>query len=104
MPRWKGVIFRAEIRSVPNLFCSYRRTGPTRYEAVNTMLLNEFLKEHCKVQQLESKAQEEERNARKQEAMIAKQQKQIEVLAAAVEKVNNQLRASKAAPQLVVNN
>src|SRR5690242_20946234 len=42
-----------------------------RYEAVNAMLLNEFLKEHRKVEQLESKAQ-------KQEAMIARQQEQIE--------------------------
>jgi hypothetical protein len=59
-----------------------------RYEAVNAMLLNEFLKEHRKVQQLESKAQE-------QEAMMAKQQKQIEVLTAAVEKVSDQMELTK---------
>jgi cytochrome c biogenesis protein ResB len=38
-----------------------------RYDAVNTMLLNKFLKEHRKVEE--------------QGAMIAKQQKQIEALA-----------------------
>jgi hypothetical protein len=68
-----------------------------RYEAVNAMLLNEFLKEHRKVEQLESKAE-------KQEAMIAHQQKQIETLIAGLQKVSDQLEASKAAPQLVVNN
>jgi predicted ribosome quality control (RQC) complex YloA/Tae2 family protein len=75
-----------------------------RYEAVNAMLLNEFLKEHHKVQQLESKTQDQERKAEKQEAMIAKQQKQIEVLTAAVEKVTDQLEASKPARQLVADN
>src|SRR5437660_8137791 len=38
-----------------------------RYEAVNAMLLNEFLKEHRKVEELQSKAQEQERNTHKQE-------------------------------------
>jgi Chaperone of endosialidase/Fibronectin type III domain len=75
-----------------------------RYEAVNAMLLNEFLKEHRKVQQLESKAQGQERKAQKQEAMIAQQQKQIEVLTAAVEKVSNQMKLSKPPPQMVTNN
>jgi hypothetical protein len=75
-----------------------------RYEAVNAMLLNEFLKEHRKVQQLESKTQDQERKAEKQEAMIAKQQEQIEVLTAAVEKVSDRLELSKPAPQLVADN
>src|SRR5438132_16055 len=75
-----------------------------RYEAVNAMLLNEFLKEHRKVQQLESKAQEQEREAQKQEAMIAHQQKQIEALTAAVEKVSDQMELSKPPSQTVANN
>jgi hypothetical protein len=82
-----------------------------RYEAVNAMLLNEFLKEHRKVQQLESKAQEQERKAQKQEAMIAQQQKGMEILnaslkeqAAQIQKVSDQLEVSRAAPQMVVNN
>jgi O-acetylhomoserine/O-acetylserine sulfhydrylase-like pyridoxal-dependent enzyme len=44
-----------------------------RYEAVNAMLLNEFLKEHQTVRELKSAAL-------KQEAMISRQQKQIEAL------------------------
>ena len=61
-----------------------------RYDAVNAMLLNEFLKEHRKNEQ--------------QEATIARQQKQIDVLTAGLQKVSAQLEVSKAAPQTVVNN
>jgi hypothetical protein len=60
-----------------------------RYEAVNAMLLNEFLKEHRKVEE--------------QQAMIAQQQKQIEALAAGLQKVSAQVEMSKSAPQLVAN-
>jgi len=58
-----------------------------RYEAVNAMLLNEFLKEHSQVQQLK--------------ATVAQQQKQIEALTATVQKVSDQIALSKPAPQLV---
>ncbi len=60
-----------------------------RYEAVNAMLLNEFLKEHRTVQE--------------QGATIARQQKQIEALSAGLQKVSAQLEASKSAPQVVNN-
>ena len=60
------------------------------------MLLNEFLEEHRKVQQLESKAQ-------KQEAMIANQQKQIEVLTTSVKKVSDQLELTKPILQVAAN-
>ena len=53
-----------------------------RYEAVNAMLLNEFLKEHRKVEQLE---------------------KQIEALTAGLQKVSAQLELSKSVPQTVLN-
>jgi hypothetical protein len=68
-----------------------------RYDAVNAMLLNEFLKEHQRVEEQEHKLQE-------QGAIIAKQQMQIEVLAAGLQKVSAQLEASKPAPQVVNNN
>ena len=68
-----------------------------RYEAVNAMLLNEFLKEHRTVQELKS-------TTAKQEATIAKQQKQIEALTTGLQKVSDQLELSKAAPQIVVSN
>ena len=68
-----------------------------RYEAVNAMLLNEFLKEHKKVE-------EQDRKVAKQEATIAKQQKQIEALTRGLQKVSDQLEVSKATPQIVVSN
>jgi Chaperone of endosialidase len=62
-----------------------------RYEAVNAMLLNEFLKEHRKVEELESTVAKQEASATKQEAAIALQQKQIEALTAGLQKVSAQL-------------
>ena len=67
-----------------------------RYEAVNAMLLNEFLKEHRKVV-------EQDRRLQTQEAKMAEQQKQIEALTATVQKVSDQVARSKPAPQLVAN-
>jgi hypothetical protein len=61
-----------------------------RYEAVNAMLLNEFLKEH--------------RKNEVQEATIARQQKQIDALTAGLQKVSAQLELNKPAPQTVLNN
>jgi trimeric autotransporter adhesin len=61
-----------------------------RYDAVNAMLLNEFLKEHRKVQELEANA--------------PRQQKQIEALTAGLQKVSAQLELGKTAPQTVLNN
>jgi hypothetical protein len=65
-----------------------------RYEAVNAMLLNEFLKEHRKVEQ----------QRKDFEAAITRQQKQIEALSASLQKVSAQLEVSKTAPQTVLNN
>jgi hypothetical protein len=67
-----------------------------RYDQVNAMLLNEFLKEHRIVQELESVVA-------KQEATAVQQQKQIEALSAGLQKVSAQLEASKPAPQVVNN-
>jgi hypothetical protein len=61
-----------------------------RYEAVNAMLLNEFLKEHKKVEQLEATA--------------ARQQKEIEALTAGLQKVSAQVELNKPLPQMAVNN
>jgi hypothetical protein len=68
-----------------------------RYEAVNAMLLNEFLKEH-------KAFIEEQRKVEEQGATIARLQKQIETLTAGLQRVSAQLELSKAEPQTVVNN
>jgi hypothetical protein len=65
-----------------------------RYEAVNAMLLNEFLKEHRKVEQLKKDF----------ESKIAEQQKQIEALTAGLQKVSAQVEMNRPAPQTVVDN
>jgi len=75
-----------------------------RYEAVNAMLLNEFLKEHRTVQEQEATIAQLKSAVAKQEATAAQQQKQIEGLTAGLQKVSAQLEASKPAPQKVVNN
>jgi len=72
-----------------------------RYEAVNAMLLNEFLKEHRKVQTLEATVTKQQKEF---ESKIAKHQKQIEVLAESPQKVNDQLQLSRPAPQVLANN
>jgi trimeric autotransporter adhesin len=56
-----------------------------RYDQVNAMLLNEFLKEH--------------RKNEKQEVTIARQQKQIEALTADLQRVSAQIQLSNPAPQ-----
>jgi hypothetical protein len=65
-----------------------------RYDAVNAMLLNEFLKEHRKMEQLKKDF----------ESKLAEQQKQIESLTAGLQKVSDHLEASKSAPQVVLSN
>ncbi len=78
-----------------------------RYEAVNAMLLNEFLKEHRTVQEQGATMTQQRKDF---ETAIAQQQKQIEALtatvkeqAAQIQKVSAQLELSKAAPQTVLN-
>jgi len=61
-----------------------------RYDAVNAMLLNEFLKEHKTVQQ--------------QGQTIARLEKQLETLTATLQKVSAQLELNKPASQTVLNN
>ena len=61
-----------------------------RYDAVNAMLLNEFLKEHKTVQQ--------------QGQTIARLEKQLETVTATLQKVSAQLELNKSAPQTVQNN
>jgi len=64
-----------------------------RYDAVNAMLLNEFLKEHRRVEEQRAYF----------ELKLAQQQKQIEALTATIQKVSDQVALSKPAPQLVAN-
>src|SRR5256886_7247340 len=79
-----------------------------RYDAVNAMLLNEFLKEHQKVEDQDRKLTEQQATIaqlRKDlQATGAQQQKEIEALTAGLQKVSAQMGLSKGAPQTVSNN
>jgi uncharacterized coiled-coil protein SlyX len=97
-----------------------------RYEAINAMLLNEFLREHCKVEEqqatiadLKSTVAQQRiyfeaaiaRQRKESEATAAQQQKEIQALtaslteqAAQIQKVSAQLEVNKTAPQIVLNN
>ena len=74
-----------------------------RYDQVNAMLLNEFLKEHKTVQGQADTISIVKANSARQEATIARLEKQIEALTAGLQKVSDQLEMSKAAPQTVLN-
>jgi arginine/lysine/ornithine decarboxylase len=64
-----------------------------RHDAVNAMLLNEFLKEHRKVKELTKDVQ----------ATVAQLTTRLEEQAAQIQKVSAQVEASKPAPQVVNN-
>ena len=77
------------------------KVNTVRYEAVNAMLLNEFIKEHSKVEQQEMAITELRSDAAKQEATIALQQQEIKALTASlkeqsvqIQKVSAQLAAA----------
>jgi uncharacterized coiled-coil protein SlyX len=86
-----------------------------RYEEINAMLLNEFLKEHRKVEQQAREMQEQKTTVSQlkstvaeQQVIIAQQQKGMEAVtielkeqASQIQKVSAQLEARKPAPQVV---
>jgi hypothetical protein len=79
-----------------------------RYEAVNAMLLNEFLKEHRKVEDQSGKLENQARKIEEQEAVITQLKREMGAVAARlkeqdskIQKVSAQLELSEPAPQLV---
>jgi hypothetical protein len=100
---WKGTtqygLIAEEVAEVDPQLVVHGKNGEVRavhYEQINNMLLNEFLKEHKKVEELQ--------------ATVAQQQKGIEVLtaqlkeqAAQIQKVSAQLEVNKTAPRTVAN-
>ena len=96
-----GLIAEEVAEVYPDLVGRNHKGEPesVRYEQINAMLLNEFLKEHDQVQDLK--------------AIVAEQQKQIETLTTGLQKVSAQLAAAspssggleagKPAPQVATN-
>jgi hypothetical protein len=75
-----------------------------RYDAVNAMLLNEFLKQHRKVEEQQATIAQLKSIVERQEATNAHQQEQIDALTAGLQKVSAQIEANRSAPQTVFNN
>jgi hypothetical protein len=85
-----GLVAEEVAEVAPDLVGRNRQGQPesVRYEQINAMLLNEFLKEHRKVEKLE--------------ITVLEQQKQIKALTAGLEKVSTQFEMNKA-PRVVEN-
>ena len=83
----------------PDLVVRDREGKPysVRYDQVNAMLLNEFLKEHRKVQELEADDAEQQREIK---ALIATVKEQ----AAQIQKVTVEIAMSKATSNVVLTN
>jgi Chaperone of endosialidase len=82
-----------------------------RYDQINVMLLNEFLKEHRKVEEQGCKLESQGDVIQAQQATIAELKEKLETVIARqkdqdaqIEKVNAQLETSKPAQQVVLNN
>jgi hypothetical protein len=105
-----GLIAEEVAKVNPGLVLPDKEGKPytVRYDAVNAMLLNEFLKEHKTVQEQGATMTQQRKDF---EVAIAQQQKEIAALtatvkeqAARIQKVSAQLEVNKAAPQTVLNN
>ena len=82
-----------------------------RYVAIYNMMLNEFLKEHGRVQAQQSKIEKQEATITELRSTIAQQQKEIETVVArlkehdsTIQKVSAQFEMSRPAAQTVLNN
>ena len=107
-----GLVAEEVAKINPNLVVRDKEGKPysVRYDAVNAMLLNEFLKEHRKVEEQQAAIERLESDAAKQEAMISELNKNMEVLTAQlkeqvaqIQKVSAQIEMSRPAPRLVTN-
>jgi hypothetical protein len=107
-----GLIAEEVVKVNPALVLPDKEGKPytVRYDQVNAMLLNEFLKAHCKIEEQEATIAQLKAGAAKQEAINAEQRKGMEVLtamvkqqAAQIQKVSAQLELNKPAPQTVLN-
>src|SRR5436189_2236501 len=84
-----GLIAEEVERVNPNLVVRGEdgKVMTVRYDAVNAMLLNEFLKEHGKLADLKKKVAEQD----SLRATVAAQQKQIEALIAGLQRVSDRI-------------
>ena len=97
-----GLVAEEVAKTNPDLVVRDKERKPytVRYDAVNAMLLNEFLKEHRKNERQEATIAQLKKEL---QATAAGQQKQIETLTAGLQKVSAQLETSRPERQTVLN-
>jgi len=104
-----GLIAEEVAEVIPDLVGRNPKGQPesVRYDQVNAMLLNEFLKEHRKVEEQETTISQLRSTVAQQQkdfqAMVAQLAARLDRQAAQIQKVRAQLEASKPAPQVVKN-
>jgi hypothetical protein len=100
-----GLVAEEVAKINPDLVTRDAKDEPytVRYEAVNAMLLNEFLKAHCKMQEQEATIIQLKSGAAKQDATIATLTESLKEQAAQIQKVSAKIEVSKSAPQVVNN-
>jgi hypothetical protein len=96
----------------PDLVSRDRKGKPysVRYDAVNAMLLNEFLKAHRKIEEQQAMIERLRSNASNQETTMSELKSAMEVViaqlneqASQIQKLSAQVQTSKVAPQIVAN-
>ena len=107
-----GLIAEEVAKVNPDLVCRDAEGRPDSvvYEQISVMLLNEFLKEHKKVEEQQSKIDSQQASLTELKATVAQQAKGMEVLtaqlkeqAAQIQRVSAQVEMSKTAPRTVAS-
>jgi hypothetical protein len=98
-----GLIAEEVAEATPDLVGRNDKGQPesVRYEQINAMLLNEFLKEHKKVEEQEATIKQLKKDFR---ATVAELTAQLKEQAAQIQKVSAQIQMNKPAPKVVLNN
>jgi len=98
-----GLIAEQVAKVDPDLVARDEEGKPytVRYEAVNAMLLNEFLKEHRRVEEQTRITRQQEASIAELKATVAELQAGLKAQAKQLQKVSNQVEPVARAPRLV---
>jgi hypothetical protein len=112
-----GLVAEEVEKVSPDLVARDEKGEPytVRYEAVNAMLLNEFLKEHRKIEEESRKVEKQETTISQLKSTVAQQQKDFQATAAQltarldeqasqIQKVSAQVEVTRQMPQIVSSN
>jgi len=100
-----GLIAEEVEKLNPNLIVrgSDGQVNSVRYDAVNAMLLNEFLKEHKTVEEQRASIANLKSTVARQQERFARQEQQIAALTSGLQKVSAQVEMIKATPRMIAN-